>query len=244
MCRRYEFLTRRRLMMNVKLIGIFSCALILTGCAVPGTSTSFNTDPKQTGFSYEKRIDRPQTDVWDTMVKNIAQSFFVINNIDKNSRIINLSISSDKPQDYLDCGRTTRTYNDGKTTTTYEYGMVDGFTTYIVASPNQPSPYFSQRFAIARSAKLDGRANIYVAPEGSGTLVSVNAKAIVRITLSGEVQNVHPMGNIVGRHPFPPQTGEVTGITKGSTVNTMSDGTRITCYSTGNLEKAILDLTE
>ena len=231
--------------MNTKQIGIFSCALILTGCATKGISTASHTEPKQPVFSYEKRIDRPQAEVWDAMVKNMAQSFFVINNIDKNSRIINISFSSDKPQDYVDCGRTKRTFDDGKTTETYEYGTTDSFATYIAASDNQPHPSVSQRFVFVRNAKLEGRANIYVAPEGNETLVSVNTKSVVRIALSGEVQNVHAMGNIVARQRLPPDSIEVTGVTKGGTENTIPHGTsieRITCYSTGNLEKAILEL--
>jgi len=108
-------------------------ATILTGCATKGISTADRTNPQTPKFVAEKFVNKSPANVWDKLVKNMATSFFVINNIDKESRIINLSFSSDKPQDCIDCGRTRRTYFDGKITETYEYGTVDSIATYKIA---------------------------------------------------------------------------------------------------------------
>jgi hypothetical protein len=175
----------------------------------------------------------------------MAKSFFVINNIDKDSRIINLSYSSDKPQEYVDCGRTKRTYSDGKTTESYEYGFTDNIAKYKSSSDKQANPNFSSVGLILRRASLEGRANVYVAPENSSTLISVNAKSVVKVNLSGEVLVMNFAGGVVNRQAIPPVSADVTAVTKGSTESTVAIGSTVetvTCYSTGRLEQAILDL--
>lgn len=225
---------------------IFITLTSLTGCATQAVSSVSRIEPIQPQFTYEKTIDRPQGDVWDLLVKNMAKSFFVINNIDKESRIINLSYSSDRPQDYVDCGRTIRTYSDGKNTETFEHGVTDNLVTFKAAPDSQPDPRFTRTIIMVRNAKLDGRANVYVAPEGKGTLVSVNAKSVVRITSNGEVVAKNFAGNVIAKQALPSSLVEVTGVTKGGTENTViSGGTTsqtLTCYSTGKLESDILDL--
>jgi hypothetical protein len=84
-----------------------------------------------------------------------------------------------------------------------------------------------------------------VAPESNGTLISVNAKSVVKITLSGEVLVQNFAGQVLRRQAIPPVSADVTAVTKGGTESTMAVGTtveRVTCYSTGKLEKEILDL--
>jgi hypothetical protein len=221
---------------------------VLAGCATQGVSTTEIQQPSQPAFSYEKHINYSQSEIWDRLVRNMAKSFFVINNIDKESRIINISYSSDKPQEFVDCGNTTRTFTVGDKVETYTYRITDGIATFKVALKSLRSHEFSSHAAIVRKTSLDGRANVYVAPEGSGTLVTVNAKSIVKIALSGEVFSEHML---VGR-PFleqvmPPSFADITAITKGGTENTLVNGSsieKITCYSTGALEKLILDLTD
>lgn len=219
--------------------------VVVAGCATKGVSTMDHSEPTPPTFGAEKFVAQPQTVVWDKLVKSMATSFFVINNIDKESRIINLSFSSDKPQDYVDCGKTRRTYFDGKTTETFEYRTTDNIATYKVASNFQPTPAITQTFLLLRTAKLEGRANVYVAPEDNGTRITVNTKSAVRIKVDGAAVNVNTFGHEVGRQMLPPQNVELTAVTKGPTQNTLPSAQRvdtITCYSTGALEKAILDL--
>lgn len=231
----------------MKKISLFTIGLmaLTAGCATKGISTVERIPPTTPKLTYEKMVNKSHDEAWDILVRNMAKSFFVINNIDKNSRIINLSYSSDRPQDYVDCGRSKRTYNDGKTTETFEYGNTDNIGTYKVAPKTQQDPRFANVGVIMRKASLSGRANVYVAPEGGGTMVSVNAKSVVKITLTGEMLTSNFAGQVVYRNPFPATIIEVTGVTRGSTDNSVVVGNsveKLTCYSTGNLEKAILDL--
>lgn len=232
-------------MKKIRYVTTLGILLLAGGCATKGTSTIDRIAPNAPTFTYEKTVNRTHDEAWDILVRNMAKSFFVINNIDKNSRIINLSYSSDRPQDYVDCGRSKRTFSDGKVTQTYEHGNVDNIATYKVAPTTQEDPRFSSVSTIIRKATLDGRANVYVAPESNGTLISVNAKSVVRISLSGEMVTSNFAGQVMARRGLTPATVDVTGVTRGGTENTVVVGTnleKITCYSTGNLEKAILEL--
>ena len=220
-------------------------AVSLTGCATQTQSTASRIEPSKPSFAYEKQINNKQGEVWDKLVKNMAKSFFVINNIDKESRIINLSYSSNRPQDYVDCGRSIRTFTEGKQTESYEYGITDNIVNYKVSPGASPDPKFSRVGLVSRTASLDGRANVYVAPENGGTLISVNAKSVVKIVMNGEVVVKNMMGAIVASQPFPASINDVTAVTKGGTDNTAAFGSKtetVTCYSTGKLEKDILEL--
>ena len=85
---------------------VFICLITLSGCA----TSSLNYSPPSTSYTikHSVQINEDFEVVWDRLVKNLASDFFVINNIEKNSRIINVSFSASKPTDFVDCGITTR----------------------------------------------------------------------------------------------------------------------------------------
>ena len=114
--------------------------------------------------------------------------FYVINNIERESRIINVSFNTNSPSDYVDCGRTRRTYTQGEKTETFDYAVADS-STYKMAGTKQPHPATFSYANVRRTPKLEGRSNIYVAPDASNpssTVVSVNTRYIVTIKVYGE----------------------------------------------------------
>ena len=54
--------------------------------------------------SNSKVIDKPRDAVWNASVPALGRQFFVINNLDKSSGLINVSYSGD-PEKYVDCGQ-------------------------------------------------------------------------------------------------------------------------------------------
>ncbi|WZB71892.1 hypothetical protein WJ968_09260 [Achromobacter xylosoxidans] len=48
-------------------------------------------------------VDKPIDEVWTKAVPAIGKQFFVINNLDKSSGLMNLSYSG-SPEQYVDCG--------------------------------------------------------------------------------------------------------------------------------------------
>jgi hypothetical protein len=219
-------------------------ATMITGCATPGTSTLDYTPPQNpTKIQNELIVSKPFETIWDSFVRELAKSFYVINNIDKQSRIINVSFSTDTPETYVDCGITTRTYARGAETHTYKYNLASA-STYKLAGVNNQLP---QTAVLSRYPSLEGRANIYVAPEGENTRVSVN----IRYVLSVKVQGTYTTEN---RYGAPIQSGTISAQTSTITLNTNQPATAHwgtpqqpldpTCQSLGRLEKDILELTQ
>src|SRR6266446_73629 len=97
---------------------------LITGCATPGTSHLGYAPPENSAkIRNEVVVSKPFDSVWDSFVRNLAKSFYVINNIDKQSRIINVSFATDTPETYADCGISTRTYSRGDENHTYKYNV-------------------------------------------------------------------------------------------------------------------------
>jgi hypothetical protein len=155
-------------MRNFAVAGLAVC--VFSGCA---TTTNY-TPPSRMSVTNSTKVERPFDSVWDQLVRELSGDFFVINNIDKNSRIINISFSSNRPSDYVDCGLTSRSSNSMLVNGVTQYNTADSVG-YQTASP------VGQVLNVNRNTKLEGRSNIYVAPNGSGTDVVVNTKYVLNI---------------------------------------------------------------
>src|SRR5690349_12455540 len=107
------FMTRSRLV-PAQSLSVIVLACLLSACATPGTSTFKYTEPApNAAINNEKIVSKPFSDTWDILVRELAKSFFVINNIDKASRIINLSFSTQQPKEYVNCGKSVREFKYG-----------------------------------------------------------------------------------------------------------------------------------
>lgn len=52
---------------------------------------------------------------------------------------------------------------------------------------------------MTRTVSLEGRINIYIAPQGNGTLVTVNSRYIFSVNIDEEAINCAPADNMIGR---------------------------------------------
>lgn len=208
---------------------LLAAALPLAGCAA--SSTTSNVRPEALDIPNEATIDRPFDEAWDGMIANLAKSFFVINNVDKTSRIINVSFSADEPGDLIDCGTSTRTFKRGSFSKTYTYATAHG-ADFIVATPNGISA------EIHRTTGLEGRANVYVAPKDQKTEISVNARYV--FTVNNMAQALDEYGRPVGfPSSLPPYTKTFETKQPGEWID--DDGTKWGCQSNGTLERRILE---
>ena len=232
--------------MNYRIGAILITAIFITGCATQGISSFKYTENASMQINNEIVVSKPQSQVWDILVKELSKSFYVINNIDKESRIINVSFSSNSPSEYIDCGKSHRTYTQGDKTETYDYDVA-GPATFKVATARQEHPAFANYVIIRREPLLDGRSNIYVAPDekdNSKTIVTVNTRYIWTIKVKGESFAQHVNGNVFSRGRLPEETTTVTFNTSQSGQQDIGDGSKMTCFSKGKLEKDILDMTK
>jgi hypothetical protein len=217
---------------------------ILPSCATQGiNSFSYNTNEVKS-VTNEIIVQKPQPQVWDALVKELSKSFYVINNIDKESRFINVSFSAESPVDYVDCGTTRRTYTQGDNTEVYNY-EVAGASSYKIAGRQQPHPSWISYGLIRRETSLEGRSNMYIAPsdkDESETVVTVNTRYIWDVKVKGEEYAEHVAGNVVSHGSIPGSTTKITFNTnKPGYYNKGQEG-QITCFSTGRFEQDILDM--
>lgn len=213
----------------------------LAGCATQGVSTINYTAGSQSTITNEKIIPKQQSAVWDELVRELSKSFYVINNIERESRIINVSFNSNSPSDYVDCGQTHRTFTQGDKTETFDYAVADR-STYKLSSQTQPDPRFSTYAVVNRVPTLEGRSNIYVAPEATNsdrTVVSVNTRYIVTIRVEGVAYVQNLAGYTLRTTPIPNQTSSfIFNTNKPST--TSEGGISFVCAGNGRLESEIL----
>lgn len=202
-----------------KALSIVVFAMSVTGCA---TSTQDYTPPAKQAFENSRHINKPFEVVWNNLVRQASSDFFVINNIDKDSRLMNLSFSSSKPSEYVDCGRSRRTFDNARGKQTFEYEAADS-ARFIITNPQHHA------FHANRKTEVSGRVNIYIAPEGDGTLVSVNGKYVLPVTVS--------YAAFAGGAPAGQDKFEFNFSTKQPY---SADG--ITCYSKGVIERRLLDM--
>ena len=220
---------------------------MIAGCATPGTSTFSYTPPQNpTKIQNEIILSKPFEAVWDSFVRELAKSFYVINNIDKQSRIINVSFSTDTPEAYVDCGITTRIYSRGDERQTYKYQLASA-STYKMATSTGINNQLPQTAVISRRSSLEGRVNIYVAPEDQNTRVSVNIRYVLTIKTEGTYTTENRYGTPIQSGTIPAQTSTATFNTNQPTTfnwGTPQQPAEGTCQSLGRLEKDILQLTQ
>jgi hypothetical protein len=76
----------------MKHLAAITLVVVLAGCA---SATSNYQPPSTSARNYSKEVNRPKDLVWNDTVAALGQRFFVINNMDKASGLINLSYSGD-----------------------------------------------------------------------------------------------------------------------------------------------------
>jgi hypothetical protein len=201
-----------------KLLGVTVVGLLMSGCA---TSSLDYRPPSTNPVSNTKQVGAPFDQAWDSLVRQLSSDFFVINNIDKNSRLINLSFTSNKPSEFVDCGVSSRTFENARGKQTVVYSTADSAAFAIVNDK-------SIAFNIERKTKLDGRVNIYVAPSGSGTSVAVNTKYVVNVQSIATGFDGAPGGRGDNVFDFSTKQG--------------FSSAEVSCYAKGTLENRILEM--
>lgn len=213
-----------------KFVLIILSATLISACT--GTSSGIVQPATPVGKTDNTIIiQQPFEAVWDRMVKNLATDFFVINNIDKSSRLLNVSFSTSNAQEYVDCGRFVGSWTAGKSRREdYDFPLVSS-SRHIIANA-------VGMFEVRRNVRTEGRSNIYIAPEGANTNVTVNVKYIISVTkkIQQQAWSLHTGELIPHPDTFPHTEREIWDLT----TNSPRVGQEPECYATGGLEKKIL----
>lgn len=204
-----------------KTLTIVATAILLAGCAGKVTYTP----PENSSYANnEKIINQPFEQVWATAIPALSKDFFVINNLDKDSGLVNISYSGD-PQRYLDCGILETEVSNIHGTRNYRFPGSSAHQNYEVM-------HEGNLFYLERKMGLDGRVNlIFEAIEKNKTKATAN----IRFVVTKDVRITNAAGG------FPQTFSDVIsfGANSGATFPGQGD-TATRCISNGKLEQEIL----
>ena len=205
----------------MRLISAIAAAAILAGCA--GQQSYVRPSSTMAPGSNAALIPKSRDAVWNAAVPALSKQFFVINNLDKSSGLINVSYTGD-PEKYVDCGRVTSYVKNARGERTYEFAGAAAQQTYEIMEPGG-------LFFIDRRMSLEGRVNlIFEEVTPTETRVTANTRYVVQ-----RQRNVRDVQNRT-------QTlnDNVSFNTGSSATFPSSAQTSTECSAKGSLEQEIL----
>jgi len=173
-----------------------------------------------------KNIDRPREGVWNASVPELGKHFFVINNLDKSSGLMNISYTGD-PERYIDCGRVTSYVKNARGERTYDFPGAKAQQSYEVMIPSVGL------LSLDRRMNLEGRVNL-IFEEISPTTTRVTANTRYVVTRTQVVKSA--------ANNIPETKTDTISFNSGSGASfpMYSKGQQVECVSTGALEREIL----
>lgn len=237
-------MTRPLLILN-QVFFLFVLTLSVASCATGTSGRQYHAPIGAEPVANEAVVRLPFSDTWDLLIGQLAKSFFVINNVDKASRIINVSFSTDKPEQYIDCGITERTFQYANESQTYSNPVAESNSFKDVG---KWGPYELPVIAyFDRKTSLEGRINVYVAPKDNDTVVTVNARYIFTSAVSGRAEVMSAFGTVSRREAVPERKSTFsfnTGQLGSADWGTPQEPAIVKCHSTGKLEAEILAMAK
>lgn len=172
-----------------------------------------------------KVIDKPREAVWSAAVPELGKRFFVINNLDKASGLINVSYSGD-PEKYVDCGQITSYVKNARGERTYAFAGAKAQQSYEIMDPG------NGLFMVDRRMSLDGRVNL-IFEEVSATQTRVTANTKYVVNRKRTVTNVNNQSRTFD--------DSVSFNSGGNAMFPGGAGQSAECAATGALERELLD---
>lgn len=203
---------------------VLALVVAVSGCA--GKVDYIRPNPPQ-GLVNQKIIDKPREAVWNTSVPELGKQFFVINNLDKSSGLINVSYSGD-PESYVDCGRITSYVKNARGERTYAFPGSRAQQSYEILEPNG-------LFFVERKMTLEGRVNLVFEETGQAqTKVTANTHYVLNRNLA--------VRNVANNFTQSRNDSMSFNSNNGATFPSNSSGQATECVSTGKLEREILSV--
>lgn len=203
-------------------------ALSLTTAAIVGCAGKVDyvrPSVQPTASSNAKVIEKSRDAVWNASVPELGKRFFVINNLDKSSGLINISYTGD-PVKYVDCGQVSSYVKNARGERTYNFAGASAQQTYEIMNNNG-------LFFIDRKMSLDGRVNLVFEEIGPNqTRVTANTRYVIN-----RQQIIRSAAN-----NFPQTVSHSISFNSGSSASfpAANDGRAAECAATGALELEIL----
>jgi hypothetical protein len=201
-------------------------SIFLVACAGMAGKVEYVRPLTEPGLSTNvKIIERPREMVWNSTVPVLGKQYFVINNLDKSSGLINLSYSGD-PEQYIDCGRIISYVKNARGERTYDFAASKAQQSYEIMNT------MTGLFFIDRRMNLEGRVNLVFEEIGQTTTrITANTRYVVNRTQ--EVRDIQGASRTFSNSISFNSGG-------GASFPTNAEGQSANCVSTGTLEREIL----
>lgn len=202
-----------------------TASILLAACFTSCMTMKVDYEPaNKAQYSNTVTININKNDLWQKGISELSKKFFVINNVDKESGLINLSYSGD-PEKYVDGGIiSVSTSGMGNTFTSFKASKSQhSYTAAAKANSGMFVPIY-----IDRKLSLEGRINVIIEKiDDNSSRVTVNIKYILTKTMNARFAN--------GARD---QRIDVTSFNTGG--NSSFEGQDQPYYPTGQLEAEIL----
>ena len=161
--------------MNIKISIVLLLALQVSCEYAPKIIHDYKK-PDVVEITNQKHVNESFDTIWYRLVKNLTKSFFSINHIDKQSRVISLNFSITNPNDLFICGHSTIYYKDIKSKCeTYIFNDADDSRYRKLFDSNDLF-----RPLTTRKMSLNGVINYYLEPVDDGTNIIVNVRYVIK----------------------------------------------------------------
>lgn len=205
----------RVLVLLVVVVGTSSC---LTG------AVNYTPPAPTAALPTTVTVSRTRNDVWKDFIPRLAQTFFMINNIDQSSGLINISYAGD-PETFIDCGQIVSRVKNARGERTYQFPGSRANQQYEVMSNGN-------LFGVDRTLSLDGRANVVLQETEPGI---TRATVSIRYVLTRRIQSRDVMGAMQS-------SSDNISFNTGARASFPASAATTTCQSSGALEQRILAL--
>jgi len=199
---------------------VFFAFIFFAGCSTLTYSRPETNSRGENSVS----VPLPRDLFWKTFVSSLSSHFFVINNLDKETGLINVSYSGD-PSTFVDCGMIT-------------VDALGKSLTFPAAAAAQNYEIMSglRLFNISRKMSLEGRSNIIVqdaSPTESRVVINT------RYVLNRQINSVASNGQQSNRN-------DSIGFNYGEigSFAAAPGGQEVNCASKGTLERRIVEIAQ
>lgn len=221
----------RKMILVLTIISIPCLSSLITGCAAGQMAYQPPSQHAQTNI---KTIDKPLDEVWKNAVSNLGKQFFVINNIDKSSGLINVSYNG-SPEKYIDCGQLSSHVENLRGTRDYNFSGSKEYQEYEVMT----NGIGGELWLVKRKMSLEGRINlIFEATTKNQTRITANTRYVV----IKDIQLFSPGRSIAGMNGSTVNFHDSISFNSGNEAVKFTGNSPTECKATGALEKEILEL--
>ncbi|BET57528.1 hypothetical protein [Geobacter sp. 60473] len=205
----------------IKSGGLLISCCMLCGCLSGGVNY---TRPTQANNSKSNSvvIEKSKETIWKELIPALGKEFWVINNIDKDSGLINISYNGD-PEKYIDCGTIDSSVSNARGDRKYVFPASKAYEKYEAVANNN-------LIFVERKMTLEGRINLIVQEITTNqSQVSANSKYVVTKSFIARDVMGHSQSDT---ETISFNSGQGSSFKQGQTE----------CYATGELEAAVLGL--